>query len=459
MASGDSTVFQFPLLEVQEIVPQLRKLGNILVDENDFKKPDPRKWSKIFPQILESLTGVSFENILQNSLNVTSLEYPELYEESLPLLILSLALSRVLASLGIKNFSIQDIQEPKSSRLARIGSAVVNFILFREQRIDVFRGFKEDNERSAKQFEHVVKMNDELKMKVNSLKSARAEQEPEFMKVQQEMQGLTITMNEMEKVKMSKQKSISEIKTAVAERNAATEKIKVLILKTKEEMDKLSQKIVQSPERVREDQENMKQQLVNMKCGMEKKWELLEEMRQRLETVVQGTTTVDKVLKLLLELETDLVKENEISSEINQIVERCQEQRTRLTRLHAKKDQLQQIMSGRLEKRDKLSLQHQNKLQSLAASINSLKEQKELYRQRFDSDEAHKSDIKKQEQQIIDSINEENRILEKKKEMAMHLYRQILEKIDQNHKDLGSGWEALMVVMQKVLQQVEIPDK
>jgi hypothetical protein len=35
----------------------------------------------------------------------------------------------------------------------------------------------------------------------------------------------------------------------------------------------------------------------------------LEEMRQRLETVVQGTTTVDKVLKLLLELETDLVKE------------------------------------------------------------------------------------------------------------------------------------------------------
>jgi len=31
--------------------------------------------------------------------------------------------------------------------------------------------------------------------------------------------------------------------------------------------------------------------------------------------------------------------------------------------------------------------------------------------------------------------------------------------IDQNHKDLGSGWEALMVVMQKVLQQVEIPDK
>ena len=80
-------------------------------------------------------------------------------------------------------------------------------------------------------------------------------------------------------------------------------------MKTKEEMDKLSQKIVQSPERVREDQENMKQQLVNMKCGMEKKWELLEEMRQRLETVVQGTTTVDKVLKLLLELETDLVKE------------------------------------------------------------------------------------------------------------------------------------------------------
>ena len=59
----------------------------------------------------------------------------------------------------------------------------------------------------------------------------------------------------------------------------------------------------------------------------------------------------------------------------------------------------------------------------------NISRQKELYRQRFDSDETHKSDIKKQEQQIIDSINEENRILEKKKEMAMHLYRQILEKV------------------------------
>ena len=37
--------------------------------------------------------------------------------------------------------------------------------------------------RSAKQFDHVVKMNDELKMKVNSIKSTRAEQEPEIVRV------------------------------------------------------------------------------------------------------------------------------------------------------------------------------------------------------------------------------------------------------------------------------------
>ena len=87
------------------------------------------------------------------------------------------------------------------------------------------------------------------------------------------------------------------------------EKIKVLILKTKEEMAKLSQKIVQSPERVREDQDNMKQQLVCMKGGLEKKWELLEELRQRLENVTQGTASLDKVLKLLTELQTDMDKE------------------------------------------------------------------------------------------------------------------------------------------------------
>ena len=62
MTSGDSTVFQFPLLEVQEIVPQLRKLGNILVDENDFKKPDVNiyhiVWIRYYIEIIWYQTNI-----------------------------------------------------------------------------------------------------------------------------------------------------------------------------------------------------------------------------------------------------------------------------------------------------------------------------------------------------------------------------------------------------------------
>lgn len=393
--------------------------------------------------------------MLQNSLNYASFEYPELSEESIPAFVLSLALSRVLGSCGIKNFSIADIHEPKTARLRRVCSAVVNFILFKGQQCDVYRNLREETESSVKEFEHVVKMNDELKMKINAIKSVRAEQEPEIIRVQQDIQARTVTMNEMDKVKNEKLKGISEIKEAVAEKQANTEKIRVMTLKTKEEMDRLSQKIVQSPERVREGQENMKQQLVNMKCGMDKKWESLEEMRQRLETVIQGTTTVDKMLKLLTDLKNDKDKESEISNEINHIVEKSQEQRITLTHLRATKDQLQQIMNGKLEKRDKLALQHQNKQQSLTEAVNSLQQQKEFFRQRFDTDEAQKSGIRKQEQQIIDSINEEYRKFERKKEIIMSLYHQILERIDNNHKELGSGWEALCEVMHKVIKQLD----
>ncbi|CAC5378966.1 NUF2 [Mytilus coruscus] len=427
---------------------------NVHVPE-EYIHDNPNRWAKLYPQILEALTGVPYESMLQNSLNYASFEYPELSEESIPAFVLSLALSRVLGSCGIKNFSIADIHEPKTARLRRVCSAVVNFILFKGQQCDVYRNLREETESSVKEFEHVVKMNDELKMKINAIKSVRAEQEPEIIRVQQDIQARTVTMNEMDKVKNEKLKGISEIKEAVAEKQANTEKIRVMTLKTKEEMDRLSQKIVQSPERVREGQENMKQQLVNMKCGMDKKWESLEEMRQRLETVIQGTTTVDKMLKLLTDLKNDKDKESEISNEINHIVEKSQEQRITLTHLRATKDQLQQIMNGKLEKRDKLALQHQNKQQSLTEAVNSLQQQKEFFRQRFDTDEAQKSGIRKQEQQIIDSINEEYRKFERKKEIIMSLYHQILERIDNNHKELGSGWEALCEVMHKVIKQLD----
>ncbi|CAG2231332.1 unnamed protein product [Mytilus edulis] len=125
----------------------------------------------------------------------------------------------------------------------------------------------------------------------------------------------------------------------------------------------------------------------------------------------------------------DKDKGSEISNEINHIVEKSQEQRMSLTHLRAKKDQLQQIMNGKLEKRDKLDLQQQNKHQSLTEAVNSLQQQKDFFRQRFDTDEAQKSGIRKQEQQIIDSINEEYRKFERKKEVIMSLYHQILERV------------------------------
>lgn len=44
--SGDDQSFQFPPLEIHEIVRQLRSIGNILTEENDFKRPDVSKLSK-----------------------------------------------------------------------------------------------------------------------------------------------------------------------------------------------------------------------------------------------------------------------------------------------------------------------------------------------------------------------------------------------------------------------------
>lgn len=38
-------------------------------------------------------------------------------------------------------------------------------------------------ESSVKEFEHVAKMNAELKMKINAIKSVRSEQEPEIIRV------------------------------------------------------------------------------------------------------------------------------------------------------------------------------------------------------------------------------------------------------------------------------------
>ena len=75
--------------------------------------------------------------------------------------------------------------------------------------------------------------------------------------------------------------------------------IKLTLLKVREEEERLAMKIVQSPERVRHEQENFEHQLMALKEGLEMKRLRLSELKTQQENVSKRSSDAEKGLQLL----------------------------------------------------------------------------------------------------------------------------------------------------------------
>lgn len=78
--------FSFPLLPVKEIRETLKEL-NILISEDDLVNPAGWKVKQMYEQLLELLLGQRMQDMVQPSFaGSEELEYPELHEESVPMI-------------------------------------------------------------------------------------------------------------------------------------------------------------------------------------------------------------------------------------------------------------------------------------------------------------------------------------------------------------------------------------
>ena len=81
------------------------------------------------------------------------------------------------------------------------------------------------------------------------------------------------------------------------------------ICKSREEMEKLSQMIVQSPEKLKKEQERMRYQLTQQRELNEQKAEKMDSMRVKLEKLRQHETNVDTAVKMIGAIHEDVDKE------------------------------------------------------------------------------------------------------------------------------------------------------
>ncbi|KAL5017998.1 hypothetical protein ScPMuIL_003720 [Solemya velum] len=431
-----------PLFPVDELVSSLNDM-NIRCETNDFRHPDASRWQEIFSNLYECLTDVPVDQIIQQHQSGTEelCDFPELHADSLPVLVFTMSMQRVMSACGVHNFTVKDLIDPEPKRVQSLCSALVNYNRFRKDRLDVYYELKEGNEKFQDQYKQLININDELKRKVNKLKAQKAEQQPAISRVQEDLDALQKQMDEHHRQKASMQRTLDEMRSHIAEKQAAVDQMKVAISKAKGEIEKLSLKIVQSPQKVKKEQEDMKQRLVSMKMTLENKQERLSELQKMKQNIMRSEIDAEKALKLLMSIQCDVDKENEIANEISQILDKTQEQKNSIRKLQLHKEQLVMVMESRQDRLAKMTLQHKAKMKEVDERLTQLKLERESQSQDRQAEQTKKTEILNQKRALAEELKRVGQEHDKKIQSIQQMYYEILENVDAYHKSLGLGWE------------------
>ncbi|XP_061192033.1 uncharacterized protein LOC133200233 [Saccostrea echinata] len=437
----DKTQYSFPLLPADQLVQDLNIIADLPLEEKDFKQPNSQRWQKIYCRLVEVLSGVSFESIIQQVLYVKDeMEFPELYEEATEIVLLSLTLKRMLSSCGIADFSLKDVKEPSPNRVLKIMCAIANFIKFQQGRIQVYQDLKEENDRFRDQFDHMIQKRDRLKAKIQELKAEKPKNDPEFAKIQEQLDILNDGLQERLRKQSVKQKAATEVKARLAEKIANRDKVKLAITQAEEEGQKLSQKIVQSPEKVMEEQDMMKVHLVELRGNLERKRQQLEAKRQQVEEFKVSISNNEKATKLLHNIKVDVDAAISKANDIKAYREKTVDKKDSMRDLRKKIEIVEENISNRQEKLYKLALQQQNKNKGMQETLNQLQEQRLLMMQHFSDKEKGLRELEEQKQHLLNVLQERQRAHAEKANGIMGLYSELVGAVDKYHTKIGVGW-------------------
>ncbi|KAK6176453.1 hypothetical protein SNE40_014738 [Patella caerulea] len=430
--------FCFPMLRIEEILNFFHDI-NVDICDSDFRKPDSFKWRQIYGIILELLTNIPPDQVYQNSQQIILVksndvyEYPELHNESLPLMTVTLSLKRVMSTCGIKDFTVQDIIEPTLKRLIKICSATINLYKFRTNRTTIFQQLKEENEKFRDLY-------DDLRQKINKHKAIRTEEEPAIARLQHEIEVFTTEMASHHKQQSVYQKNIQEIKTDLSGKRASKDKLKVDIINKEKQIDIISQKIVQSPEKAKNELARNQEKVTTLNEEIAESRDRCTEWARQAEKFKQQEAVADKLLKLLQSIKQEKDQESVLSKDILQNNEVYQEVQSILEELATKRHQLDARLTSKQEAGSKFDLQFKAKKKASNEQLEQVINQKMIYKKKNNLEAEQTEGTLKQKQKVVEELRNREQQVEERVEKMFSLYIELVQKYEESYKQFKGEW-------------------
>nr|XP_010927679.1 kinetochore protein NUF2 homolog [Elaeis guineensis] len=245
------STFSFPERPAAEIIAVLAQTGIAALKPEDLTNPSADVVCALYSNFLSYVDPVGYDP--DNQIAFSSLEFldnPEHHDDAIKIFDLYRKVREVLASIRFGSFNLRDLLKPDPRRTSQILSTVVNFLYYREDKLNMLRPI-------ADQFPSYDEKRTELETRIAELnkeildhEAACQMEEPMVHKLEAEVKELRQTIQNYNKQQMSLKTLAKGLKEKTDAINDKISQADFELVKNVQENSKLLSKIVQSPDKL-----------------------------------------------------------------------------------------------------------------------------------------------------------------------------------------------------------------
>ncbi|XP_062989347.1 kinetochore protein Nuf2 [Elgaria multicarinata webbii] len=314
----------FPRYSDSDIIVHIRNSVLTGSEAKNFSKSDlfpnvkPEVLHMIFMRVLQSVYGIRQEHFYMMPVTFET-AHPQIFEGFLSIGNLFINMERFFPICRVNGFQIADVINPKAKKTARFLSGILNFLFFRNSRLEVYLEIQNTYKSAMEREQRLQMAIQEATLKLEKLDTIPADQQVEFKELSQDIQELEKKLNQEYRQKTSVlQEVIHQKRMETAEKTQNLNDLKLTICNLKEEQEQLKSKITESPEELTNCKERLKQTIQKIKKDKQDIIEKYEAYRDLVEMFpscqlevqlyqkkmqTQGAN-VDKLLNILAEIRT-----------------------------------------------------------------------------------------------------------------------------------------------------------
>ncbi|XP_074531079.1 kinetochore protein Nuf2 [Halichoeres trimaculatus] len=392
--------------------------------------PKPETVQTLYMRVLHLLFGFrpechSMVPMLEN------IQHPTYHEGATAILSVYTRMRQFLPMCLVYDFSLNDLLAPKKQKTLTVLSAIMNFLHFRKQRMDLILEKQAKLRSDMDRLQAYTKSNLEAEKKIEKLTTIPPEQQAEADELAAALSELqTTTMHEYQEVNV-KNESIAEWKTKIAEKTQKLAQVKLDVSSLKEEINKLKSQIVESPEELKSQMEKMRDNVKQIKNSLEETDERGVELQSMVQSVTQTEAEIQQMLNLLQDLEGSMNNTKQRQEENQELSAQYDKKQKELKNLCIEEGQMKRALGMKLDKESKQNIRRQKKREIKEQHVQDVLGQCDQIHQKREEMVDKIQEVNREAQQLKAKIQSLRDVCSKETEQAQALYDTLSTSMDE----------------------------